>query len=66
LAALDLVAKRHNAQPGQVAIAWMMARPSVTAPIASATSIEQLNELFAATRLSLEDWEIKSLNEAGA
>jgi aryl-alcohol dehydrogenase-like predicted oxidoreductase len=66
LAALDSVAKHHSAQPGQVAIAWMMARPSVTAPIASATSIDQLNELLAATRLNLEESEIKSLNEASS
>ena len=66
LAALDEVAKNHSAQPGQVAIAWMMARPSVTAPIASATTIEQLHELLAATRLKLDEAEIKSLNQASA
>jgi len=66
LAALDEVAKNHNAKPGQVAIAWMMARPSVTAPIASATTIEQLHELLAATRLKLDEAEIGSLNEASA
>ncbi len=66
LAALDQVAKNHCAQPGQVAIAWMMARPSITAPIASATAMDQLAELLAATRLKLEDAEIQSLNEASA
>jgi len=66
LAALDVVAKSHSAKPGQVAIAWMMARPSVTTPIASATTLEQLHELLAATRLKLEDAEIESLNEASA
>jgi aryl-alcohol dehydrogenase-like predicted oxidoreductase len=64
LAALDQVAKQHNTQPGQVAIAWMVARPSITAPIASATSVEQLNELMAAVRLQLDDAEMQSLNEA--
>ena len=53
LQALDQVAERHQAVPAQVALAWLMARPSITAPIASATSVEQLNELAAATRLEL-------------
>lgn len=66
LTALDAVAKKHNAQPGQIAIAWMIARPSITAPIASATTLEQLNELLAATRLSLDAPDLKSLNEASA
>ncbi|MFW6085155.1 MAG: aldo/keto reductase, partial [Gemmatimonadota bacterium] len=42
LQALDDVAARHDATPAQIALAWLMARPSVTAPIASATSVEQL------------------------
>jgi aryl-alcohol dehydrogenase-like predicted oxidoreductase len=48
---LDQVAKQHSSTPAQVALAWLMARPSITAPIASATSLDQLNELFEATRL---------------
>lgn len=66
LAALDQVSKSHNVQPGQVAIAWMMARPGITAPIASATTLQQLSELLAATRLKLEDAEIQILNQASA
>jgi len=66
LGALDVVAKQHNSHPGQVAIAWLLARPSVTAPIASATTIDQLNQLLAATRLKLEDNEVKNLNQASA
>ena len=54
LAALDQVASTHNATPGQVAIAWQIARPAVTAPIASATSIVQLNELTVAATLKLD------------
>ena len=53
LKALDDVAKRYNAKPGQIAIAWLIARPSVTAPIASATNLEQLDELMGAARLAL-------------
>jgi len=65
LAALDQVAAEHNSTPAQVALAWLMARPSVTAPIASATKLSQLEDLIAATRLELGD-SIKVLDEASA
>ena len=51
LQALNKVARAKNATQAQVALAWLMGRPSITAPIASATKIEQLNEIIAATRL---------------
>ncbi|HYA88177.1 MAG TPA: aldo/keto reductase [Nitrospirota bacterium] len=54
LKALDQVAKQYHSTPTSVAIAWLMARPGVTAPIASVTSLEQLNDLVAATRLQLD------------
>jgi aryl-alcohol dehydrogenase-like predicted oxidoreductase len=54
LGALDAVAETIGATPGQVALAWEMARPSITAPIASATSVAQLDELVAAARLVLD------------
>jgi aryl-alcohol dehydrogenase-like predicted oxidoreductase len=54
LAALDEVAARIGSTPAAVALAWLMARPGVTAPIASATTLEQLEELIAATRLRLD------------
>jgi aryl-alcohol dehydrogenase-like predicted oxidoreductase len=54
LAALDEVAGRYASTPARVAIAWLLARPTVTAPIASATSVEQLGELIAATGLELD------------
>jgi aryl-alcohol dehydrogenase-like predicted oxidoreductase len=66
LAALDTVAKAHNATPAQVALAWLIARPSVTAPIASATSIPQLRELFGAVELQLGRDEIALLDKASA
>jgi aryl-alcohol dehydrogenase-like predicted oxidoreductase len=65
LAALDQVAIHHAATPAQVALAWLMARPSVTAPIASATRLDQLNDLFAAARLRLEPSDIEKLDQAG-
>ena len=64
LAALDQVASTHNATPGQVAIAWQIARPAVTAPIASATSIAQLNELTVAATLKLDPASIAVLEAA--
>jgi aryl-alcohol dehydrogenase-like predicted oxidoreductase len=51
LDALDQVAGRLRAMPVQVALAWLMARRTVTAPIASATSLAQLKELIGATKL---------------
>jgi aryl-alcohol dehydrogenase-like predicted oxidoreductase len=66
LAALDDVGKRHRASPASVALAWQIARPSITAPIASATTVEQLNELVAATRLQLDKADIEQLNAASA
>ena len=50
LNALDAAAKKHNASNVTVALAWLMNRKSITAPIVSATSLEQLKSLFAAPR----------------
>jgi aryl-alcohol dehydrogenase-like predicted oxidoreductase len=66
LAALDGVAKDYNANPARVALAWLMARPSVTAPIASATNLEQLKDLTEAVHLELSAGAIEQLNEASA
>jgi aryl-alcohol dehydrogenase-like predicted oxidoreductase len=66
LAALDEVASQLSATPAQVALAWLMHRPSVTAPIASATSIPQLEELMGAARLRLNQSQLARLDEASA
>ena len=66
LEALDQVAKRHDSSPARVSLAWLIARPGITAPIASATSPEQLNDLVEATRLELDRSSIDLLNEASA
>jgi aryl-alcohol dehydrogenase-like predicted oxidoreductase len=66
LQALDQVAERHQSKPAQVALAWLMARENITAPIASATSVEQLNELAQATKLELDRESIEKLNKASA
>jgi aryl-alcohol dehydrogenase-like predicted oxidoreductase len=64
LAALDQVAARVGATPAQVSIAWLLARPSITAPIASATDLDQLKQLTDAVRLQLDADAIDTLNRA--
>lgn len=66
LATLDDVAKRHDATPAQVALAWLMTRPGITAPIASATSVEQVQELAGAVRLKLSADDLDVLERASA
>ncbi len=66
LDALDAVAQRLDATPAQVALAWQIARPSITAPIASATSIEQLEGLVAAAHLQLDADAIRAIDDASA
>ena len=66
LKALDEVAARTRCKPGQVALAWLMARPSITAPIASATNMAQLEDLVASTHLRLGKDAIEQLDAASA
>ncbi|RYM69668.1 aldo/keto reductase [Serratia liquefaciens] len=66
LAALDRVAEKHHTSPTQVSLAWLIARPDITAPIVSATSLKQLDELISATRLRLDAEDIRILNDASA
>jgi aryl-alcohol dehydrogenase-like predicted oxidoreductase len=66
LQALDNVAEKYNATPARVALAWLFARPSITAPIVSATSVEQLNDLVASVELKLDRHSIELLNQASA
>jgi aryl-alcohol dehydrogenase-like predicted oxidoreductase len=64
LAEVERVASRSHATPAQVALAWIMARPGVTAPIASATSVAQVGELLRAVELQLDAEAITALNTA--
>lgn len=64
--ALHTVAAELKSNPAQVSLAWLIAKPSVTAPIASATTIEQLNDLIEAVRLELSDEMVKLLDDASA
>jgi len=66
LQALDQVAKKYNATPARVSLAWLLARPSITAPIVSATSLVQLNDLIASVELKLDRSSIELLDRASA
>jgi len=66
LDALDEIARRCNATPAQISLAWLMARPGVTAPIASATNLAQLDELLRATTLKLDPEAMLALERASA
>ncbi|WP_299637903.1 aldo/keto reductase [Devosia sp.] len=65
LAALDAVSARTGATPAELALAWLNAQPGVTAPIASATSIEQLQSLARGAQLQLSAADLKELTDAG-
>jgi aryl-alcohol dehydrogenase-like predicted oxidoreductase len=64
LAALDAIAAANAASPAQVALAWILARPSISAPLASATSEAQLHDLLKATRLQLTGDSLAELDKA--
>ncbi len=66
LEALDAVSSAHGATPAQVSLAWLMARPGITAPIASATSVGQLQETMKAASLALTADDIAMLDAASA
>lgn len=66
LKALDAAAKKHNATNTQVALAWLMQRKSITAPIASATSVDQLKDLIAAPRIELDADSVAAIDKASA
>src|SRR5690606_31646929 len=66
LQALDEAAKQYSTTAASISLAWLMARPSITAPIASATKLEQLEDLVKAAGLKLDQATIKKLDEASA
>lgn len=65
LDALDEVAAELDASQSQVALAWLIAQPGIVAPIASATSLDQLNEIMGCTGLTLSDSQLQRLNDSG-
>jgi aryl-alcohol dehydrogenase-like predicted oxidoreductase len=66
LGALDAAAKKHNANPTQITLAWLLQRKSVTAPIVSATSLQQLKDLTAAPNVKLDAEDVASIDKASA
>jgi aryl-alcohol dehydrogenase-like predicted oxidoreductase len=64
LAALDEIAAAHQVEPASVAIAWLLTRPGVVAPLASARTVDQLGPLLAAASLALTPDEVDALDRA--
>jgi aryl-alcohol dehydrogenase-like predicted oxidoreductase len=65
LAAMDSIAARTGARLAEIALAWLAAQPGVTAPIASATSVEQVKSLVRGARLSLSEDDLRALTRTG-
>lgn len=66
LDAVEEVARRHNAAPAQVSLAWLMQRPAVVSPIIGANTPEQLRDILGATEIGLEQDDVAVLDEASA
>lgn len=66
LAALDQVARSKSATPAQVALAWCMARPGITAPIASATNLDQMEDILQSVNIQMDPASMALLNDASA
>ncbi|MBS1933045.1 MAG: aldo/keto reductase [Bacteroidetes bacterium] len=66
IAALEEVSKQYHTSPAVIALAWLIAQPVITAPIASATKIEQLKELMSAIELKLDNTSLEILNKASS
>ena len=66
LKALDDVAKKHNSNPTQITLAWLMQRKSITAPIVSATSLQQLKDLIASPNVKLDAADVAAIDKASA
>jgi aryl-alcohol dehydrogenase-like predicted oxidoreductase len=66
LSELDKVAAKHSASPAQISLAWLMAQPAITAPIVSATSLRQLDDILDATKIALDKEDLDRLGKASA
>jgi aryl-alcohol dehydrogenase-like predicted oxidoreductase len=66
LKALDDAAKKHNANPTQITLAWLMQRKAITAPIVSATSLQQLKDLIASPNVKLDAADVAAIDKASA
>jgi aryl-alcohol dehydrogenase-like predicted oxidoreductase len=63
---LDEVAARYSANPAQVSLAWLLTKPTIAAPIASATSVKQLQDLVKGVQLTLDEDAKILLNQASS
>lgn len=66
LEALDVCAKKHSSTPATISLAWLLNRPTITAPIVSATSIKQLQSIIQAPQLKLDTQDMELLNKASS
>lgn len=66
LAALDEVSQKHNTKPAAISLAWLLAQPTISAPIVSATSIKQLEVIISAVSLQLDKDDLLKLNIASS
>lgn len=66
LKSLDRLAEQYNSTPATVSLAWLLARPGITAPIVSATNLEQLDGIIAAVNLEMDDSSMELLNQASS
>jgi aryl-alcohol dehydrogenase-like predicted oxidoreductase len=66
LKALDDAAKKHNSNPTQIALAWLMQRKAITAPIVSATNLQQLKDLIASPNIKLDSADVAAIDKASA
>jgi aryl-alcohol dehydrogenase-like predicted oxidoreductase len=66
LKVLDETARKHNSNPTQIALAWLMQRKSITAPIVSATNLQQLKDLIAAPGVKLDASDVAAIDKASA
>ncbi|MEH2316624.1 aldo/keto reductase [Nostoc sp.] len=66
LKAIDQVAKTYNSTPTQVSLAWLITNPTITAPIVSATKVEQINDIIKAVNIKLDQDAIDLLNQASS
>ncbi len=66
IGALDQVAKKYNSTPAGISLAWLLARPSITAPIVSATNLNQLKDLVSSVDLALDHESVELLNQVSS
>lgn len=64
LNALDAISRKHSSSPATISLAWLLARPTITSPIVSATSLKQLQSIIDAPKIHLDKHDMDQLNNA--